>query len=90
MFFYFVKIQRLCYACLFMKGGGLISRLVKYLTENFVTEDDAREVTDFFINNPFPGTERTIQQAIESIRLNEAWLKRDERPLREFLTKVAN
>jgi len=70
-------------------GGFLVARLVKSLTEHFVTEEIAHEITDFFRDHPFPGTERTVQQAVESIRLNEAWLKRDERAVSEFLTKLA-
>jgi len=70
-------------------GGGLIARLVKHTTEHFVTEEAAREVTDYFRENPFPGTERTVQQAVESIRLNEQWLKRDEHAVGEFFTKLA-
>jgi puromycin-sensitive aminopeptidase len=69
-------------------GGGLISRLVKYVTENFVTEEMAAEVQQFFVENTFPGTERTVQQSIESIRLNAAWLKRDEHSLRDHLQSV--
>jgi len=69
-------------------GGGLISRLVKYTTENFVTEDMAKEVEEYFKQNPFPGTERTVQQAVESIRLNEAWLKRDGDAIGQFLTEL--
>ncbi|ODM99382.1 Puromycin-sensitive aminopeptidase [Orchesella cincta] len=69
-------------------GGGLISRLVKYVTEDFVTEEMATEVEKFFIENSFPGTERTVQQSIESIRLNGSWLKRDENAVRQYLQTV--
>jgi len=69
-------------------GGGLISRLVKYVTEDFVTEEMAAEVEKFFTENSFAGTERTVQQSIESIRLNAAWLQRDEHSLREHLQSV--
>lgn len=61
---------------------------MKHLCENFVTEEDARSVTEFFAENPFAGTERTVQQVVESIRLNEQWLKRDERLVGEFLTNA--
>lgn len=57
---------------------------MKYITEDFVTEEAAAEVEKFFAENNFPGTERTVQQSIESIRLNVAWLKRDESSLREY------
>nr|XP_003702012.1 PREDICTED: puromycin-sensitive aminopeptidase [Megachile rotundata] len=67
-------------------GGFLISRLVKFTTENFVTEEWAKDVEEFFENHPTPGTERTVQQSIESIRLNAAWLSRDKDSIKEYLT----
>jgi puromycin-sensitive aminopeptidase len=67
------------------KGGFLLSRLVKYLTENFASEERATEVEDFFKKHEFPGTERTVQQSIETIRLNAAWLQRDLSALKAFL-----
>ncbi|XP_065074613.1 puromycin-sensitive aminopeptidase [Ochlerotatus camptorhynchus] len=59
------------------EGGFLLSRLIKYLTENFSTEERALEVEQFFKEHEFPGTERTVSQSIETIRLNVAWVKRD-------------
>ncbi|XP_076169420.1 puromycin-sensitive aminopeptidase [Ptiloglossa arizonensis] len=67
-------------------GGFLMSRLVKTITENFVTEEEAEDVEKFFEENPTPGTERTVQQSIESIRLNVAWLARDTDSIKEYLT----
>ncbi|XP_050478927.1 puromycin-sensitive aminopeptidase isoform X1 [Bombus huntii] len=66
-------------------GGFLISRLVKFTTENFVTEERAKDVEEFFKNHPTPGTERTVQQSAESIRLNAAWLARDKDSIKEYL-----
>ena len=36
--------------------------------------------------NPCPGTERTVQQSVEAVRLNAAWLKRDAVAVGEFLS----
>ncbi|XP_006620199.1 puromycin-sensitive aminopeptidase isoform X1 [Apis laboriosa] len=66
-------------------GGFLISRLVKFTTENFVTEERAKDVEEFFKDHPTPGTERTVQQSVESIRLNAAWLARDKDSIKEYL-----
>lgn len=60
---------------------------MKYLTENFVTEERAIEVTEFFAKHEFPGTERTVSQAVETIRLNAAWLQRDSKAVKEYLLK---
>lgn len=59
------------------QGGFLLSRLVKCLTENFASEARAVEVESFFKKNLFPGTERTVSQSVETIRLNSTWLERD-------------
>jgi puromycin-sensitive aminopeptidase len=67
------------------EGGFLISRLVKYVSENFATEDRATEVENFFKQHEFPGCERTVQQSIETIKLNSAWLQRDLVAITEYL-----
>ncbi|KAF4524826.1 hypothetical protein B566_EDAN013986 [Ephemera danica] len=67
------------------QGGFLIARLVKLVTENFATEAAAKEIEAFFTSHPTPGTERTIQQSIETIHLNAAWLGRDLDQIRDFL-----
>ena len=63
----------------------LISRLIKLVTENFTTEEWAQEVENFFRNNRFPGSDRTVQQSVETIRLNAAILKRDALEVKQFL-----
>lgn len=68
------------------EGGFLLARLVKFTTENFVTEELAKDVESFFENHPTPGTERTVQQSVESIRLNTTWLARDKDSIRKYLT----
>lgn len=65
----------------------MLTRLIKYLIENFASEDRAREVEDFFKTNNIPGCERTVSQAVETIRLNAAWLDRDLAQLTEYLKK---
>jgi puromycin-sensitive aminopeptidase len=80
-----IKESLFYYLLIFKQGGGLLSRLVKYLTENFATEEMAEEVQSFFLEHEFPGTERTVQQSIETIRLNAAWLKRDLSALTNYL-----
>lgn len=68
------------------EGGFLLARLVKFTTENFVTEEQAKDVESFFEGHPTPGTERTVQQCVESIRLNAAWLTREKDSIRKYLT----
>ncbi|XP_011635269.1 puromycin-sensitive aminopeptidase [Pogonomyrmex barbatus] len=68
------------------EGGFLLARLVKFTTENFVSEEQAKDVESFFENHPTPGTERTVQQCVESIRLNAAWLAREKDSIKKYLT----
>ncbi|XP_041374476.1 puromycin-sensitive aminopeptidase-like [Gigantopelta aegis] len=67
------------------KSGFLLSRLVKSSTENFVTEELAKDVEKFFADHPAPAAERTIQQSCENIRLNARWMERDSAKVKEFL-----
>ncbi|KAM3966164.1 puromycin-sensitive aminopeptidase [Aphomia sociella] len=59
------------------QGGFLLARLVKSTTENFASEAAAQEIEEFFRTHASPGTERSVQQALETVRLNAAWLRRD-------------
>ncbi|XP_013146811.1 PREDICTED: aminopeptidase M1 isoform X2 [Papilio polytes] len=59
------------------QGGFLLARLVKSTTENFASEASAQEIEEFFRTHHSPGTERSVQQALETVRLNAAWLRRD-------------
>jgi puromycin-sensitive aminopeptidase len=67
------------------QGGFLLTRLVKHLTENFASEERAQEIETFFKTHDFPGTERTVQQSIETIKLSTAWLQRDLVKITEYL-----
>jgi puromycin-sensitive aminopeptidase len=55
------------------------------VTEDFASEEKAAEVESYFASNEWPGTERGVQQAVESIRLNAAWLSRDSEAIKNFL-----
>lgn len=68
----------------------MLARLVKYLTENFASEEKAQEVEEFFKKNEFPSTERTVSQSVETIRLNAAWLQRDLPTITEYLNANTN
>lgn len=63
---------------------------MKYLTENFASEEKAQEVENFFKQNEFSGTERTVSQSVETIRLNAAWLRRDLPNIIEYLSSFSN
>ena len=67
-------------------SGFLITRLCKTIAESFATKEDYEDVERFFKANPVPAAQRSIQQALESIQVNTAWLSRDEKSLTKFLT----
>lgn len=68
-------------------GGFLLSRLIKISTQNFVTEEEAKDVADFFKAHETPAAERVIRQCLESIGLNNKWLARDKDNVVEWLSK---
>ncbi|KAI0228894.1 Puromycin-sensitive aminopeptidase [Lamellibrachia satsuma] len=70
------------------KGGFLLARLIKFTTENFVTEEKAKEIEAFFVKNPAPAGERTVQQSLENIRLNKKQLERDGPAIKTFLQSL--
>lgn len=69
------------------QGGFLLARLVKHTTENFASDEKAKEIEDFFATHESPGAERTVQQSCESVRLNAAWLSRDRESIQQYLSK---
>lgn len=69
------------------EGGFLLTRLVKNSIENFASDEMAVSVEEFFKNKDCSSATRSIQQSVESIRLNAAWLKRDGEAIKEFLTQ---
>lgn len=58
------------------------------MTENFASEEKAAEVNAYFATHKWPGTERSVQQAVESIRLNADWLNRDAAAIKTYLNQV--
>ena len=61
-------------------------RLVS-LTSGFSTPERFRDVKTFFESNPAPAAERTIQQSLEQITLNIAWLEQNRLPLTKWFKK---
>lgn len=68
------------------ESGNLMSLLIKHSTSYFANEEMAQEVAKFFQENQFPGSERIVQQSLETIRLNANWLNRDSSELKKFLS----
>lgn len=70
------------------EGGFLLGHLVR-VPSNFATEERATEVEKFYASKNLPGVERTMRQAVESIRSNAKWLTRDADVIRKWLESNA-
>jgi puromycin-sensitive aminopeptidase len=68
------------------RGGFAITSLVAF-TGGFNTAERAAEVEAFFAAHPVPSAERAVQQALERIRLNVAWLERNDAAVAAWLDR---
>lgn len=59
------------------KAGVMLTRLIATATKYFATQSDADDIQSFFKEVGAPGTERTVNQSLESIATNRKWLERD-------------
>ena len=66
-------------------GLFALSRLVN-ITARFTTDEKLEDVERFFKENPTPAADRAINQALETIRLNIAWLRQNRSDLSSFFT----
>ena len=69
-------------------GGFAITRLVA-VTGAFTSMERHEDVERFFKDNPTPSAARTIQQSLERIRLNAAWLKKNRAGVAKWLAGKA-
>jgi len=79
----FVKDNWRFFTGIYEKGkllGNVISAVCSTLS-GFKDEQDVRE---FFKANPVPDAKRTIEQALENIRINVKWLNRDYRIIKKW------
>lgn len=59
--------------------------MIKLSIELFSSEDDIKDIEKFFSNKNCKDFERHLQQSIEKIRANAAWLKRDSKDVEDWL-----
>lgn len=55
---------------------NLLTKMVEHSTHNLNTKKYADEVEQYFLKHPFLGTERIVQQSLETIRMSAEWLAR--------------
>ena len=68
------------------KGGFAITRLVA-IAGGFTTLERAKEIEEFFKAHPAPSAAITIQQTLERIKLNHAWLHHNRSGLSEWFSR---
>ncbi len=64
--------------------GKLLGRVISAVCSPLASLDDEADVRSFFEAHPVPNAKRTIEQALESIRVNARWLERDRTSLAEW------
>ncbi|CAG8554273.1 15559_t:CDS:10 [Funneliformis caledonium] len=69
----------------FINFRALFGKIIKSSIELFSSEDIIVDIENFFSNRDCKGFERPLQQSIEKIRVNAAWLKRDSRDVEDWL-----
>ncbi len=74
---------------LFLKRYASSQALARLITSagTFNSAARAKEVKRFFEKNSAPGASRTIEQAIEKIHSNAAWLSRERKALAKLFTR---
>ena len=61
--------------------SGFLIRGLAAVPETFASANRAREIEAFFKSHPSPGVRRTVKQVMEKIRVNAAWLRRNDKAL---------
>ncbi len=67
-------------------GGHTLARLVKAISSS-AEEKHLKSFKKFFTTHDAPGAKRSIQQVLERLEGNVAWLKRDGRKIERFLER---
>lgn len=69
---------------------SLMNTAVKCCTGSLKSEDKAQEIEKYFKKNSYPGTERTVKQCLEKIRLSAAWIgrQRSDNAVMELLLRL--
>ena len=65
-------------------GGHTLSRLIKAIGGS-AEEKHLKSFKKFFTTHPAPGAKRSVEQVLERLEGNVAWLKRDQKIIEKFL-----
>ncbi|CAG8558805.1 9973_t:CDS:10 [Ambispora gerdemannii] len=70
----------------YAKSLVLLESIIKHGTDSFASDEAAIDVENFFADKDNKKFARSLQQSLERIRTNTAWLKRDAKGVEEWLT----
>ncbi len=68
------------------EDGKLLGRVIEAVCKPLASFADVADVRSFFETHPVPDAKRTIEQSLESIRINAKWLERDRSVFASWLT----
>jgi len=83
----FIRANWATFDSKFGEGGFLLPRIISLTCSDFTSEEKAVEVEQFFKEHPCPAADRTIKQALESIRAGTKWLLRDRDGVAKWLAQ---
>ncbi|XP_039283006.1 LOW QUALITY PROTEIN: glutamyl aminopeptidase [Nilaparvata lugens] len=72
---------------LFGNGTFTMGSLISAVTSHFAADYDYKEVSQFFRHMNVGSGVRALEQSLETIQLNIHWVRRNEEPLFQWLTK---
>ncbi|CAG8512204.1 7007_t:CDS:10 [Ambispora gerdemannii] len=69
----------------YAKSLSLFGHIIKCAIESLSSDEAANDVEKFFANKDTKAYARSLEQSLENIRKNTAWLKRDAKDVEEWL-----
>ena len=76
------------YDTLFKKlppGLSMLGSVVSMCTNNFTSEEQAKDVSEFFKNKDTKGFDRALAQSMDSIAAKTSWISRDKEDVEKWL-----
>lgn len=64
----------------------VLDRFIRFTLGNYQLDAMAEDVEEFFKDKDVAGFERSLSQVLDYIRINAAWLKRDQELVKKWLT----
>ena len=68
-------------------GGHIIGRLIKELCSKFATPEKAKDIENFFKSHPMPSAKRAIEQSLEAIRINHAFVEKSRKEIEGWMKR---